>query len=73
MSAIAIAMYRSRTVEDPDAFLLAFHAGQVAADSDEDTALFLWSLLENGRASSAAGFIEGLAATNAQRTPAGAR
>ncbi|WP_329131423.1 hypothetical protein OG552_10170 [Streptomyces sp. NBC_01476] len=66
MSAIEIAEARSLTVEDPQSFMLAFHAGRRAAGMDVDTAQFLRSLCTDGHASSAAGFVEGLAAANAE-------
>lgn len=55
---------RANVSEDPASFWLAFHAGRAAAESDVDTARFLRSLLVDGHASSAAGFLEGLAAVN---------
>lgn len=66
MSPTGIATYRSLTVEDPEKFMLAFHAGRRAGEQDVDTAQFLRSLLVDEHASSAAGFLEGLAAANAE-------
>lgn len=66
MTRLEIAYARSLMVEDPQSFMLAFHAGQHAAASDVDTAQFLRSLLNDGHSSSAAGFIEGMAAANAE-------
>lgn len=60
----SIAKARSLSVEDPESFLLAFNAGFHAAELDVDSAQFLRSLIVDGHASSAAGFIEGLAAAN---------
>lgn len=66
MTPTQIAADRALGVEDPESFLLAFHAGRSAAGADVDTAQFLRSLLADGHASSAAGFLEGLAAANAE-------
>jgi len=65
MSVFSIAKARSRSVSDPESFLLAFNAGLHAAELDVDSAQFLRSLIVDGHPSSAAGFIEGLAAANA--------
>ncbi|MET9222424.1 hypothetical protein ABZX65_27170 [Streptomyces sp. NPDC003300] len=65
MDALKIAGARSLTADNPEAFLLAFNAGLHAAELDVDSARFLRSLLVDGHASSAAGFLEGLAAANA--------
>lgn len=66
MTPTDIAEARSLTVEDPTSFLLAFNAGRRAAEMDVDTAVFLRSLCIADRPSEAAGFIEGMAATNAE-------
>lgn len=66
MNALDIAAARAERAADPESFLLAFHAGLAAAGSDVDTARFLASLIADGHASSAAGWIEGLAAANAE-------
>lgn len=65
MTRLEIAEAHSLRVKDPESFLLAFHAGYTAGGADVDTARFLYSLLADGHASSAAGFLEGLAAANA--------
>jgi hypothetical protein len=66
MTPTQIAAIRAHDVENPESFMLAFHAGHAAARSDVDTARFLRSLLDDGHASSAAGFLEGLAAARAE-------
>lgn len=66
MTPMQIASERAERTENPASFWLAFHAGHAAADADVDTARFLRSLLVDGHASSAAGFLEGLAAANAE-------
>lgn len=67
MSPTGIATYRSLTTEDPQSFMLAFHAGRRAAEIGVNTAQFLRSLLVDDRPSEAAGFLEGMAATNAEQ------
>ncbi|MFJ2630926.1 hypothetical protein ACIO6U_03040 [Streptomyces sp. NPDC087422] len=57
MDALKIAGARSLTADNPEAFLLAFNAGLHAAELDVDSARFLRSLLVDGHASSAAGFL----------------
>lgn len=66
MTPTQIAAIRAHDVESPESFMLAFHAGHAADGQDVDTARFLRSLLDDGHASSAAGFLEGLAAANAE-------
>jgi len=65
MTVFDIAEARSLTVESPDSFVLAFHTGLHAVEQDVDTARFLRSLTGGGDASSAAGFLEGMAAARA--------
>lgn len=65
MTAAEIAARRAAHAADPQSFLLAFHAGHAAVEQDVDTARVLRSMLADGHASSAAGFLEGLAAANA--------
>jgi hypothetical protein len=66
MTRLEIAWERSLTVADPASFMLAFHAGRSAAAQDVDSARFLRALCADGHASSAAGFLEGMAVANAE-------
>lgn len=66
MTPLDIAAVRADCTSDPGSFLFAFHAALDAAVHDIDTARVLHSMVADGHASSAAGWIEGLAAANAE-------
>jgi hypothetical protein len=65
MNRLDIAVDRAMGTEQPEQFLLAYHLGLHAAQRDVNTASYLQGLIAHDNAPAAAGFLEGIAAANA--------